>query len=321
MPNAAVVVIGDVGHSPRTANHALSLAEERGYDVFLIGYAESALNERIANHKRIRVVPLPAPPTLPLPELANLVWRFAWTAVVLFLTLIFRVGWSLNIVLVQNPPALPALIVAWMASRLRDARFVVDWHNYTWSMLAERWAIGEEQMGAEMWEDSDAVRAEKRRKRVGGGRASYVRLTHWLEGRMGRAADSALCVSAAMAADLKRRWAVQAEVFYDRPPQWKFGPSVSLATKHSLFTRLAEDAAKRGDTETLKMLSGEEGGQGETFFSTTTRSREVWLRKERPLIVMSSTSWTPDEDFSILLQAVVEYERRVQQQKKEEKEK
>lgn len=68
--NAAVIVIGDIGRSPRIANHALSLADEKGYavrremmmiggwkeqlQVSLIGYTESALNERIANHEKIR---------------------------------------------------------------------------------------------------------------------------------------------------------------------------------------------------------------------------------------------------------------------------
>lgn len=33
MPTAAVIVVGDIGRSPRTANHALSLAEEKDYDV------------------------------------------------------------------------------------------------------------------------------------------------------------------------------------------------------------------------------------------------------------------------------------------------
>ncbi|GMS89166.1 hypothetical protein PENTCL1PPCAC_11341 [Pristionchus entomophagus] len=316
MPTAAVVVIGDVGRSPRTANHAFSLAEEKGYDVCLIGYAESALNERIANHPRISVVSIPPPYSLPLPELVSLVYRFLWTSITLLYTLLFRVGWSVNTVLVQNPPALPALIVAWLVCLIRDARFVIDWHNYTWSMLGERWKMREEELGLRMEEDSVEVIVEKDRRRIGGGKARYIRLTHYLEGWMGRAADSSLCVSAAMAADLKKRWGVEARVFYDRPPRWKF-TDVSLSMKHSLFHSLRMKAEKEGDRETVESLEGgtrqgRQGAEQDTFFTEKSRSGEVSLREDRPLIVTSSTSWTPDEDFSILLEAVVKYEERIE---------
>ena len=37
----------------------------------------------------------------------------------------------------------------------------------------------------------------------------------------------------------------------------------------------------------------------------------VHLRKDRPALIVSSTSWTPDEDFSILLDAAVQYDTKV----------
>ncbi|GMR42052.1 hypothetical protein PMAYCL1PPCAC_12247 [Pristionchus mayeri] len=312
MPTAAVIVIGDVGRSPRTANHALSLAQEKGYEVCLIGYQETALNEDIANHPKITLLPLwPPPPFSSLPEPVALALRFLWTFVTLLLTLLFRVGWSLNIILVQNPPALPALIVASMVSFLRSARFVIDWHNYTWSMLGERWKMGVEELGLKVDEGSGEVRKEGRARGV---KAWYIRSTHWMEGWMGRAADASLCVSAAMAADLKRRWAVEATVFYDRPPGWKFG-GVDLSKKHSLFLSLREKAAQSGDMRMEEALEGEKGGQRdneETLFSRKSSSGEVSLREDRPLILISSTSWTADEDFSILLDAVVKYDKRMQ---------
>ena len=59
-----------------------------------------------------------------------------------------------DVILVQNPPALPTLPAAWMAARIRGARLVIDWHNLSHTMLAVR--LGEEHR---------AVRALKRSER------------------------------------------------------------------------------------------------------------------------------------------------------------
>jgi hypothetical protein len=37
----AVVVLGDVGHSPRMQNHAIEIARETDYQVHMVGYIES----------------------------------------------------------------------------------------------------------------------------------------------------------------------------------------------------------------------------------------------------------------------------------------
>ncbi|KAJ1430754.1 UDP-glycosyltransferase TURAN isoform X2 [Sesbania bispinosa] len=50
--------------------------------------------------------------------------------------------------------------------------------------------------------------------------------------------------------------------------------------------------------------------QNETLFTTEVGSN-IYLKPNRPALVVSSTSWTPDEDFGILLEAALMYDRRV----------
>jgi hypothetical protein len=40
-----------------------------------------------------------------------------------------------DLVLVQNPPAFPTLVVTWFSLRHRGVRFVIDWHNLGYTLL------------------------------------------------------------------------------------------------------------------------------------------------------------------------------------------
>lgn len=41
-----------------------------------------------------------------------------------------------ELLLVQNPPSIPTLAVAWLVARLRGAALVIDWHNLSFSILS-----------------------------------------------------------------------------------------------------------------------------------------------------------------------------------------
>lgn len=58
---ACVVVIGDVGRSPRMQYHALSLAKE-GYSVDIVGYAGSSLHSELALNPAISLHYMKQPP-------------------------------------------------------------------------------------------------------------------------------------------------------------------------------------------------------------------------------------------------------------------
>ena len=79
---------------------------------------------------------------------------------------------------------------------------------------------------------------------------------------------------------LKQEWNIDASVLYDRAPQ-SFHRS-SLEEKHALFSKLPI----------------------ENTFTEETSDGHICERPNRSALLVSSTSWTPDEDFSILLSAL-----------------
>ncbi|KAA3473790.1 UDP-glycosyltransferase TURAN isoform X6 [Gossypium australe] len=117
------------------------------------------------------------------------------------------------------------------------------------------------------------------------------------EKRYGQMANGSLCVTKAMQHGLAQNWGIRATVLYDRPPEF-FCPT-SLQEKHKVS--LSPSWATTG-------IGADD--QNETLF-TTQVDNDILLKPNRPALVVSSTSWTPDEDFGILLEAAVMYDRRV----------
>ncbi|PYR15370.1 MAG: hypothetical protein DMG00_00700, partial [Acidobacteria bacterium] len=95
-----------------------------------------------------------------------------------------------DLVLVQNPPHFPTILVAWRSLHRRGVRFVIDWHNLGYTVLRTR--LGR-------WHPA-------------------VRLARWFERRDARRVNANLCVSRGLAAFLESRFDVDsARVLYDRP--------------------------------------------------------------------------------------------------------
>ncbi|XP_052869011.1 chitobiosyldiphosphodolichol beta-mannosyltransferase [Anopheles cruzii] len=269
--NACVIVLGDIGRSPRMQYHVKSLSEN-GFTVDFIGYISSPPLEEIRSSPNVRIHELNPFPELELPTILKYLFKTIWQALGLLITLMsIR---KPKFILCQNPPAIPAIIVAYMYCLLARSRLIVDWHNYTYSILA-----------------------------IESPNSPVTKIAKKLEAFFGARASHGFCVTKAMQEDLKASWNVRATVLYDRPPQ-QF-QSISLEEKHKLFLRLGENiSAFRAVTSAADI-----GIVERTAFTTKYSNGDVKYVEKRPGLLISSTSWTPDEDFSTLISALDQYER------------
>jgi hypothetical protein len=108
-----VAVLGDLGRSPRMLYHALALADSEA-DVELVGYRESELPADVARHPHIRVWPLRAEESIRAGGVGFVVrgvLRVVRQGAELLRLLLRRVP-APDVLLVQNPPAVPSLAIA-----------------------------------------------------------------------------------------------------------------------------------------------------------------------------------------------------------------
>ncbi len=174
-------------------NHALALAQD-GAAVSLSGYQQTPVDSAVLNDPRIRLYRVRS--LRRAPEGAPRFWFLMVTAF-RSACLLFESLWVLlaatpraDAVLVQNPPTIPTLLAAWLAARLRGSLFIIDWHNFGYTMLAPRLAP-----------EHFVVRLAKRWER-------------WL----GKKADAHFCVSMAMRRILAGEFGLPAPiVLYDKP--------------------------------------------------------------------------------------------------------
>lgn len=245
----AVVVLGDFGRSPRMQYHALALADS-GAEVDVVAYAGSAPLRALCEDSRIRLHLL-SPPRFchnPPPALFKVLAaiRICKQSLQVLSLLMLRLA-KPDIILVQNPPAIPTLLIALVAARARSAKLIIDWHNFGCSMLALN--LGKGHLG--------------------------LRLARWYEQTFGRRGDGHLCVSQAMQSELAEHWGISgAIVLYDRPAA-QFAPTPP-DVRRDLFHRIGSELDLPGS------------------------------RCQRPGLIVYPTSWTADEDFSLLLEAAIQ---------------
>jgi len=262
----AVVVLGDIGRSPRMQYHALSLASHN-YDVNLVGFAGSTPHSSIMNCEKIQLTHVKEiVVSNSRPKVIAYVEKFILQAYHLS-AILLNIG-PTEYILIQNPPCIPGLLVSLLFSMVNRSKLIIDWHNYGYSILALKLGI-----------DHLLVRASK----------IYEEL-------LGQLSSANLCVTKAMCDDLYRNWKISASVMHDRPgPLFK---PISLREKHDLFEKLAQNYPQ--------FQSNDELSNNKITF--VNEKDEVERRKKCPVILISSTSWTEDEDFQILIDALDKFD-------------
>ncbi|KAI9244945.1 hypothetical protein BDA99DRAFT_528523 [Phascolomyces articulosus] len=279
-PIVQVVVLGDIGRSPRMRCHAVSLADA-GCQVDLIGYVETTPGTRVTTNRFIRVRPIQSAWSVPegMPRFVYLLWA-PFKAIFIACQLIWIMGCITqcpNFIFVQNPPAIPTLLIARLIATLRQAKLVIDWHNFGYSVLGIKFGM-----------QNKVVQLAKRYEQYFGHRP-YAHLT--VTDRMHRELVD---------------WGVSGRVitFKDRPPYH--------------FTRLSDDKIHEFlSTVRLDLLVRQQTLNASEFLGSndvmtnnnkTSSSFSVSQFRKDIRLVVSATSWTEDEDFSILLRAIEKYE-------------
>lgn len=273
--SVCIVVLGDIGRSPRMQYHASSFLK-CGFFVDLVGCGGSEVQSTLKNHDNINIHYLVELPVCLkcLPRLLLYIVKVLWQTVSLGCTLLLLP--KSGHILIQNPPCIPTFFVVSVVCWLRGSHMVIDWHNYGYTIL-----------GLSM-----------------GYRSPLVKFAKWYERVFGQLAEKNICVTQAMQEDLRDSWHIRATVLYDRPPE--MFRETSLNDRHKLFVKLS------GQYPAFRPKSGEVNGDETAFTVCNGNSNgDAFYLQSRPALVISSTSWTEDEDFGILLSALENYEKDV----------
>ncbi|KAF7320135.1 Chitobiosyldiphosphodolichol beta-mannosyltransferase [Mycena kentingensis (nom. inval.)] len=293
--SVAIVVLGDIGRSPRMMYHAQSFAEHDFYTTIVSYGGSKPIPSLMRPNLSIRYLPEPPRLLRAMPFLVAAPIKVALQVLSMFLQLL-AIPQAPEFILVQNPPSIPTLAIVWLVSRMRGSKVIIDWHNLGYSILAMRFPSQ-------------------------GERHPLVRIEKWFERTFGQTAYAHLFVTKAMRDYLVKEWDLQGQhvVLHDRPPR-QFHKTTAQGV-HELFGAKIERSLAQ--ELSLKGFLPKCNPPRSTVFTTTNTSpstppitlnpifSEVQapsLRDDRPALVVSSTSWTADEDFSILLDALSKYE-------------
>ncbi|KAI4517467.1 hypothetical protein K525DRAFT_260683 [Schizophyllum commune Loenen D] len=282
--------------------HAQSFAE-CDFVTDVIGYNGSKVIPSLERLPKVQLHHLAEPPSWlrHFPFIITAPFKIFHQILTILVVLIVDIEEAPEFLLVQNPPSIPTLALAWLVGRIRGSKVIIDWHNLGYSILALK--LGENHV--------------------------YVRISKWFERYFGRTAYAHLFVTQAMRDYLVREWDLQGHkiVLHDMP-HGQFHRATPQEI-HDLFIKLQpafvaqpslRDFLPRSSVPYSTPFTSTDGSDAATANSlpppisddvaqpTFTEIAPPHLRSDRPALVVSSTSWTADEDFGVLIEALGAYE-------------
>ena len=258
--NVAILVLGDLNRSPRMLNHCVALSESfpNIQEISLIGYDSTDIRKDISSNTKIKRYNISNRINKIFQHFPRIFFIFTSFFKILFQILsmffiLFKIP-KFSFLILQNPPGIPSMFVCWLVCKLRKSKFIIDWHNYGYTIL----------------------KVNKRPNFI-------VKIAEKYEKFFGKKSDMNLCVSQAEKRDLKKNFGIDAICLPDKPLLGLF-----------------------------KFLSSE---QAPELYKKYKELNEL-LDKNRPILMISSTSWTPDEDFNILLNSFIKTEEMIKNEHK-----
>ena len=250
--NVAILVLGDLNRSPRMLNHCVALSESfpNINEISLIGYDSNDIRNDINSNPKIKRYNI----SKLINNLSNFLPRFLFIFTSFFKILfqifsiffiLFRIP-KFQFLILQNPPGIPSMFICWIVCKLRSAKFIIDWHNYGYTIL-----------------------------KVNNRPNFIVKIAEKYEKFFGKKSHMNFCVSQAEKRDLKKNFGIDAICLPDKPLLGLF-----------------------------KFLTSEQAPELYKKY----KELNTLLDKNRPILMISSTSWTPDEDFNMLLNSLIKTE-------------
>ena len=269
--NVAILVLGDLNRSPRMLNHTIALANllsNELNEISLIGFNGGDIRSDVSCNPKIKVYYIPNTMERLLKSFPRFMFLFS-AMIRILLQLIMLIYILLvkiprpNLMILQNPPGIPAIYIVRLVTFFRRSKFVIDWHNYGYTIL----------------------QVNRRNKII-------VNIAKLYEKIYGATADIHFCVSEAMKKHLKDNFGIDAINLPDRAMEGIF-KRLELKESHELFQEYFNSKSKEENEITYR------------------KDGKIGYVENRPILLLSSTSWTPDEDFNILLNAIIKTEEKL----------
>jgi beta-1,4-mannosyltransferase len=179
---AMIIVLGDMGRSPRMMYHASSFARHE-WEAVLVGYDDTPLMPSLLETPHIHPRAIASPPkfVMRLPWIIRAPVRIIYQVVSVLNIALFTLPIHPEVIMVQNPPSIPTLALACFITHFTKAKLIIDWHNTGYSILAMR--TGEQSI--------------------------LVTIAKWFESYFGRRAYAHLFVTKALEKFLANEWALE----------------------------------------------------------------------------------------------------------------